>query len=112
MCILAPPLVCDSISVKLPPVEARPALTLGWAPETPSPGLSTYPFAPSRFSELPPTRLGVPQHAHSWNQPRILAHPHRLISRFLVATSESTLSQPRCSSVTLVPPSIASKRIS
>src|SRR5947209_14923542 len=42
----------------------------------------------------------------------MLAHPHRLVSRLPVATSAATLSQPRCSRVTLVPPSTASKRTS
>src|SRR5215472_2166518 len=42
----------------------------------------------------------------------MLAHPHLLPSRLRVATSGATLSQPRCSRVTLVPPSIASKRTS
>jgi hypothetical protein len=33
---------------------------------------------PARLPGLPDTRRGVPQNAHSWNQPRILAHPDRL----------------------------------
>src|SRR5205823_10873104 len=61
---------------------------------------------------LPSMRRGDPQNTHSLYQPRILAHPHRFVSRLLVATSGSTLSQPRCSRVTRVPPSIASKRTS
>src|SRR2546421_11469431 len=65
-----------------------------------------------RASERPRTRRGDPQNAHSLNQPRMLAHPHRLSARFLSTMSASTLSQPRCSRVTLVPPSMASKRIS
>ena len=41
-----------------------------------------------------------------------LAQPHRLVWSFLLATSHDTPSQPRCSRVTLVPPSTASNRIS
>src|SRR5436309_4641694 len=40
----------------------------------------------------------------------MLAHPHRLSARFLSTMSASTLSQPRCSRVTLVPPSMADER--
>ena len=49
---------------------------------------------------LPCMRRGDPQNAHSWYHPRMLAHPHRLVSRLRVTTSGASLSQPRCSRVT------------
>src|SRR5439155_11991571 len=51
-----------------------------------------YCASPSLAAELFRTRRGVPQKAHSLYQPRILAHPHRFISRSLVTMLESTFS--------------------